>query len=297
MKSGILIVMNVHLIDGTYELFRSYFGAPSRTNSDGLEIGATLGFARSMAMLLRQPEVTHVGIAFDTEVKSFRNDLFDGYKTGDGIEPDLFAQFPWVEKIASALGMKVWPMIEFEADDAIATAAKTAALDSRVERVVIASPDKDLCQCVRGQKVIVWDRRRDIELDEQAVEEKFGVPPASIPDYLALVGDTADGLPGIAKWGAKSTSKVLGYYKKLEKIPTDVLAWNIKVRGASGLSNALNQATEEALLYRKLATLVDSVPLLGEVQDWAWQGVDTSLLQTIAKELQEPQIANLRTTA
>ena len=287
--------MEVHLVDGTYELFRSYFGAPSKINSDGLEIGATLGFARSMAKMLREPNVTHVGAAFDSEVMSFRNDLFDGYKTGDGIEPELFAQFPWVERVADALGMQVWRMIEFEADDAIATAARIANEDKGVTRVVIASPDKDLCQCVVGGKVIVWDRRREIELDEKGVIDKFGISPESIPDYLGLVGDAADGIPGIAKWGAKSTATVLSHYKRIENIPEDGLAWNVKVRGARGLSASLNENRKDAMLFRKLAVLRQDVPLDSSVKDWKWHGADKAKLEKLADDLHEPAFASLRT--
>ena len=208
--------MKVHLVDGTYELFRSWFGAPESKSPSGQEVGATRGFLRSMAAMLRTDEVTHTGCAFDQTVESFRNDLFDGYKTGEGLEPALFDQFPLVERASRALGMVTWPMVAFEADDALAAAAAKFADAPGVEQVVICSPDKDLCQCVRGNEVVTLDRRREIVLDQDGVREKFGVWPESIPDYLALVGDAADGIPGIPRWGAKSASTVLGKLLHLE---------------------------------------------------------------------------------
>jgi len=211
--------MKVHLVDGTYELFRAYFGAPKKTGLSGREVGASAGILRSLLFLLRDEDVTHVACAFDHVIESFRNDLFAGYKTGEGVPEDLLSQFGLAEDVTRALGIVTWPMVEFEADDAIATAAFRFASDPRVEQVVIASPDKDLTQCVRGARVVLWDRRRQIVLDEAGVRAKFGVSPESIPDFLALVGDAADGLPGVFGWGKKSAATVLARYGHIEDIP------------------------------------------------------------------------------
>ena len=266
-----LVHMNLHLLDATYELFRAYFGFPNRQAPDGLEVGATLGIIETTLRLLRQDDVTHVGAATDTVIESFRNDMFDGYKTGAGIEPDLWAQFPLAEDALRALGVVVWPLVEFEADDGLATAALRWVDD--VDKVVILSPDKDLMQCVVGDSIVSFNRREDKELNEQAVIEKFGVPPVSIPDYLALVGDTADGVPGIKGWGAKSTSTVLASYGRLERIPPSETLWNVQVRGAARLSENLEAAREEANLYRTLTTLRRDVPIEESLEDLEWKGV------------------------
>ena len=208
--------MNVHLVDGTYELFRAFYGAPAARSPDGDEVGAARGLLRSLVALLNQPTTTHLAIAFDQVIESFRNELFDGYKTGDGIDEDLWAQFPLAEELAAALGLVVWPMVEFEADDAIATAAGRFARSKQVDRVLLASPDKDLAQCVQGERVVLLDRMRDRVIDEAGVHEKWGVAPASIPDLLALVGDAADGIPGVPRWGAKSAAAVLRVHEHLE---------------------------------------------------------------------------------
>src|SRR5512144_111915 len=213
--------MKIHLIDGTYELFRNHFGAPPRKSPDGREVGATLGLMRSLYMLLTSPDVTHVGVAFDHVIESFRNDLYIGYKTSEGVDPNLLAQFPLAEEAVAALGMVVWPMVEFEADDAIASAVKRFKSSKSVEQIIIGSPDKDLAQLVSGDRIVCWDRRRELIINEPAVIEKFGVSPASIPDWLAVVGDSADGYPGVPGWGAKSASAVLSHYKHLENIPED----------------------------------------------------------------------------
>src|SRR5512145_2827623 len=210
--------MNIHLIDGTYELFRNHFGAPPKKAPDGREVGATLGLLRSLLMLLGSPGVTHMGVAFDHVIESFRNDLYSGYKTGEGVDPLLLAQFPLAEKAVAALGVVVWPMVEFEADDALATAAARFKKNKSVEQIVICSVDKDLTQMVEGQRVVCWDRRREIILDEKGVVEKFGVSPESIPDYLALVGDSADGYPGLPGWGSKSAAAILARYGHFESI-------------------------------------------------------------------------------
>ncbi len=277
--------MKVHLIDGTYELFRAHFGAPSALGPSGLEVGATRGLLRSMAALLRSADVTHVAFAFDTTIESFRNGLFDGYKTGEGMEPELFAQFPLAERAARALGMATWSMVEFEADDGLATGALRYAAYPSVEQVLVCSPDKDLCQVVQGKRIVTCDRMRERIYDEAGVVEKFGIPPASIPDYLGLVGDKADGIPGLARWGAKSTSTVLAHYRTIESIPDDESAWPFKVRGAASLAKVLREEREDAMLYKKLATLRLDVPLEEDLDDIRWLGPDTEALDALCAEL------------
>jgi 5'-3' exonuclease len=276
--------MKVHLVDGTYELFRAYFGAPSAT-ANGREVGGTRGLMRSMLGLLGEPDVTHIAAAFDTVIESFRNDLFDGYKTGEGIEPDLLGQFELAERAMHAMGIVVWGMTEFEADDAIAAGAKRYGEDDGVEQVVICSPDKDLCQCVSGQRVISRDRMRKKTLDEAGVLEKYGVAPASIPDWLALVGDSADGIPGIPRWGAKSAATVLRRYERLDAIPDDESNWDIKVRGAASLAANLRERREDARLYRTLATLREDVPLEESLDDLQWRGGRKDELEALCEEL------------
>lgn len=263
--------MNLHLLDGTYELFRAYFGFPRRSAPDGLEIGAVLGIIETTLRLLRQEDVTHLAAATDTVIESFRNDMFEGYKTGAGIEPELMTQFPLAEEALEALGVVVWPLVEFEADDGLATAALRWVDD--VDKVVILSPDKDLMQCVVGDSIVSFNRREDKEINEAGVIEKFGIPPVSIPDYLALVGDTADGVPGIAGWGAKSTSTVLAKYGRLERIPTSHEEWDVTVRGAARLSDNLEANRDDAMLYRALTTLRRDVPIAESLDDLEWKGV------------------------
>ncbi len=253
--------MQVHLIDGTYELFRAHFGAPRATTSKGVEVGATRGLLRSLNALLKQPDVTHVGVAFDTVIESFRNELFSGYKTAEGVEPELLAQFPLAERASRALGLATFSMVEFEADDALATAAARCDADSRVERVWICTPDKDLLQCVRGTRVVEFDRRKEAVTDEDGVRQKLGIGPESVPDWLALVGDTADGIPGVSRWGEKSASLVLARYRKLESIPDDAAQWDVPVRGKDALAQELRAARQDAMLYRLLATLRTDVPI------------------------------------
>ncbi len=274
--------MIVHVIDGTYELFRAYYGAPKAT-AHGREVGASRGILRSLAGMLRQGDVTHVGCAFDHVIESFRNDLFDGYKTGDGVEPDLMAQFETAERVSAALGIATWPMIEFEADDALATAAHALAEHAQV---IIASPDKDLCQCVRGDRVITWDRLRGTRLDEAGVTAKFGVGPASIPDWLALVGDTADGIPGVPKWGAKSAAAVLARWRHVDAIPDDCAKWEVTVRGAAALADSLRAKRDVVGLYRTLATLRTDAPIDTSPDALAWRGVDREALAAICDELE-----------
>ena len=276
------MALKLHLVDGTYELFRAFYApGPSRRAPDGMDVKATRGFVTTMASLLREDHVTHVAVAFDTVIESFRNALFDGYKIGEGIDPDLWAQFPLVEQAAEALGLVVWRMHEFETDDALATAAARWADD--FEQVVICSPDKDFAQCVRTDKVVLLDRRREKTYDEDGVAEKWGVSPASIPDWLALVGDNADGIPGIPRWGAKSAAIVLGHFNHLEQIPEDPDDWSINVRGAKALAGSLAAQREEALLYRTLATLRTDVPLEEDLFDLEWRGADSAKLQALCE--------------
>jgi 5'-3' exonuclease len=277
-------VVRVHLIDGTYELFRSFYGAPPATSVDGREVGACRGLLRSLLALLREPETTHVAIAFDHVIESFRNELFEGYKTGEGMDPALWGQFPLAEELCEALGLVVWPMVEFEADDALATGAARWADAQGVEQVLLCSPDKDLGQCVRGHRVVLFDRRRGEIYDEAGIEKKFGVLPASIPDLLALVGDSADGIPGIPRWGMKSTAKVLQEYGHIDAIPDDPAAWSVKVRGAKGLAENLGTLREEARLYRTLATLRTDVPLeQRDLDELRWRGARREALEQVCE--------------
>jgi 5'-3' exonuclease len=282
--------VKVHLVDGTYELFRAYYGAPKKHGLSGREVGASAGILRSLLFLLRDPSVTHVACAFDHVIESFRNDLFAGYKTSDGLPEDLLSQFGLAEDVSRALGIVTWPMVEFEADDAIATAAFRFAEDARVEQVVIASPDKDLAQCVRGTRIVLWDRRRQIVLDEAGVLAKFGVPPSSIPDYLALVGDAADGYPGIFGWGKKSAATLLARYGRVEAIPANAATWLEKPRRAYDLAAELTHDRANALLYRRLASLRLDVPLEEDLDALEWRGVKRELLLPLARELGEEEV-------
>jgi 5'-3' exonuclease len=281
--------MKIHLIDGTYELFRNHFGAPPKRSLSGMEVGATLGLMRSLLMLLQSPGVTHVGVAFDHVIESFRNKLYLGYKTSEGVDPILLAQFPLAEKAVSAMGVVVWPMVKFEADDALATATKRFKNINAVEQVLVCSPDKDLAQLVDGKRVVCWDRRREIITDETGVIEKFGVPPESIPDWLALVGDSADGYPGIPGWGAKSASVVLARYKHIESIPKDPNKLGLGPGRATTLLENLSQHYEEALLFRELSTLRDDVPLKENLDDLRWLGAYPRL-KKLCRELGDERI-------
>lgn len=272
------------LVDGTYELFRAFYGPPGRKSSTGLEIGATVGLGKSLLSLARSGRFSHLAVAFDSVVESFRNELFEGYKTGEGMDPALFAQFPLAEKIAEALGLCVLRMVEFEADDALCTLAARFASDPRVGQVVIASPDKDLMQCV-SPGVVTWDRMREKYYDEAAVVEKMGVPPSAICDYLALVGDSADGIPGIPRWGARSSSLLLRRYGNIASIPGSASEWDIKVRGAAALAEQLRAHRKELALYRTLATLRRDVPLEIEWEDLEYRGTDPSKCAQLSEEL------------
>ena len=277
--------MKVHLVDGTYELFRAYFAMPSLTGPGGQPVGAVRGLIQTLLLLLRQDGVTHVAVAFDHVIESFRNDLFAGYKTGSGVPEDLAGQFDLAERAASALGVVVWPMVEYEADDAIATAASKWRDASEVDQVVICSPDKDLAQMVQNTRVVCLDRRKNVVLDESGVVEKFGVLPESIPDYLALVGDQADGIPGIPRWGAKTSALVLKRYRHIEQIPDDPAVWDVKVRGPAATAMSLAERREDALLYKDLATLRSDVPLRETLEELRWRGVPRRDFEQLCVEL------------
>ena len=275
--------MELHLVDGTYELFRAHFGAPSRSAPDGREVGATYGITASLLGLLSEPGVTHIAAAFDSVIESFRNDLFPGYKTGAGVPTELLDQFPLAERAVHAIGVTVWSMYEYEADDALATGALRWSRD--VDRVVVMTPDKDLCQLYGRPNIVGYDRRRQLLIDRTAVVEKFGAPPESIPDWLALVGDSADGFPGIPGWGAKSSAVILSRYGHIDQIPLDAASWDVPVRGAANLAVTLAMRMDEALLYRTLATLRDDVPLAETLDDLAWRGVRRSEFTELCEEL------------
>lgn len=277
--------MRLHLVDGTYELFRAYFGAPAARAPDGREVGATRGLLRSLAALVRHERATHVGVAFDHVIESFRNELYAGYKTSAGVEPALLAQFELAERATAALGFVVWSMVEFEADDALATAAQRWGADPAVEQVVIASPDKDLAQCVRGTRVVCADRLRRKTLDEAGVVEKFGVPPASIPDWLALSGDSADGYPGLPRWGAKSATAVLARWGHIDRIPDQARDWDVRVRGAESLAATLREGRAQSRLFRTLATLRTDVPLGESLEELRWRGPRRGELEGLCTEI------------
>ena len=276
--------MKIHLVDGTYELFRAHFGAPPKKSASGQEVGATVGLLRSMLLLLSDPEVTHVAVAFDHVIESFRNRMYAGYKSSEGIEKVILDQFPVAEAAVKALGLVTWPQVRFEADDAIATAAAKFKKSKQVEQIVICSVDKDLTQMVDGDRVICWDRRREILLNEKGVIEKFGVPPESIPDFLALVGDSADGYPGIQGWGEKSTSTVLAKYKHIENIPNDPAKLGLGLGRATTLLENLKNNFEDALLFRELSTQRTDVPLKETLADLKWRGA-APRLKKVCKEL------------
>ncbi len=263
--------MNIHLVDGTYELFRHYHALPPLKDADGREVAAVRGVLASVLGMIRGG-ATHIGVATDHVIESFRNALWPGYKTGNGVPEELSAQFPLLEESLAAMGVVVWPMVEFEADDALAAAAARAAEDTRVTQVLICTPDKDLSQCVRGERVVQFDRRKNEIRDEAGVRAKFGVGPLSIPDYLALVGDTADGFPGLPGWGAKSAAAVLAKYERLERIPANARDWQVRVSGAAGLSETLQTQRERAMLFREIATLRTDVSVFSDVEELRWRG-------------------------
>jgi 5'-3' exonuclease len=284
--------VRLHLVDGTYELFRAHFGAPEARAPDGREVGATRGLGRSLLSLVMNEGATHVAVAFDTVVESFRNDLFDGYKTGEGLEAELHDQFPLAERMTHALGLVVWSMVEFEADDALASGAARFRDDETVEKIYLCTPDKDLAQCISGDRIVGLDRRRRQVLNEAGVVEKFGVQPASMPDWLGLVGDSADGIPGIPRWGARSAATVLAEYERIESIPDDHEAWRVKVRGAATLARNLSESRETALLYRELAVLRRDVALVETVDDLEWRGARRKELEQLTGELGDERLVD-----
>ncbi len=275
--------MEVYLVDGTYELFRHYYAVPSARDAQGREVAAVRGVLASMLGMLKAG-ATHLAVATDHVIESFRNELWADYKTSEGVEPDLLAQFPILEEVLSAAGITVWPMVEFEADDALAAGALAAARDPQVERVIICTPDKDLAQCVNGTRIVQLSRRSGVTLDEEGIMRKFGVSPASIPDYLSLVGDSADGYPGLRGWGAKSSAAVLSKFGHLEFIPKDWQEWHVNVSGASTLAATLQREWEHALLFRKLATLRTDITLFENLDQLRWQG-PTPSFDAVAAQL------------
>ena len=280
--------MDVHLIDGTYELFRYFFAVPPAQDAKGQEIGAVRGVLGSVLSMI-EGGATHIGVATDHVVESFRNDLYPGYKTSEGVAPELLSQFPILEEALGAMGVVVWPMVEFEADDALASAAAKAAKDSRAQQVLICTPDKDLSQSVVGTRVVQLDRRREIVRDEAGVVAKFGVKPASIPDYLAVVGDAADGYPGVTGWGAKAAASVFSRYPHFEDIPKDWKKWDPSIRRARPLSESLFASWNDALLFRTLATLRLDVPVFGTVDDLRWRGPCKNF-EEFARRLKAPDL-------
>lgn len=262
--------IDVHLIDGTYELFRHFYALPSRRTDSGQEVAAVRGVLGSILGLL-EAGATHLAVATDHTISSFRNDLWAAYKDGSEVDSEIAQQFEPLEKGLQALGIEVWPMVEFEADDALAAGAAMASQDDRVGKVLICTPDKDLAQCV-GAKIFQWDRRKDLIFDEDAVIQKYGVTPDSIPDYLALVGDTADGFPGLSGWGPKSSATVLHHYRSIEMIPDDVALWEVTVRGSEKLASTLADQRDLALLFKKIATVRTDAPVANSVDQLAWVG-------------------------
>jgi 5'-3' exonuclease len=284
--------VRVHLVDGTYELFRAFFGVPPAHDAAGRPVNALRGLLATLVSLLHEPGVTHVACAFDHVIESFRNELFAGYKTGEGIDPDLLAQFHPAEDAVRALGVVVWPMVEFEADDALATAAARFRDEPGVEQVVVCSPDKDLSQCVVGSRVVCRDRRKRQDRDEDGVVARFGVRPASVPDWLALVGDAADGIPGVPGWGEKTASAVLARHPRLERIPDDPVLWRVDVRGRNRLAASLRERRKDAYLYRDLATLRTDVPLAETLADLEWRGARHDDLAALCDAIGAPELVD-----
>jgi 5'-3' exonuclease len=285
--------MKIYLVDGTYELFRHFFAVPSAHDVNGQEVGAVRGVLNSVLAMI-EDGATHIAVATDHVVESFRNDLYPGYKTSEGVAPELLSQFPILEEALQAMGVVVWPMMEFEADDALASAAVKSALEQQVDQVLICTPDKDLAQCVRDKRIVQLDRRRNILRDESAVVEKFGVSPQSIPDYLAVVGDSADGYPGISGWGEKAAASVFSQYPHLEDIPKDWQSWN-SIKRAQKLADRLFGSWDEALLFRKLATLREDAPVFDSIEDLRWEGPGTDF-EKYCRRLQSEALWKRATT-
>lgn len=287
--------MDVHLIDGTYELFRHFFALPPAVDVDGRQIGAVRGVLNSVLSMF-ESGATHIGVATDHVVESFRNDLYAGYKTSEGVPAELLSQFPILEETLEAMGVVVWPMVQYEADDALASAAVKASQDDRVRQVLICTPDKDLGQCVTGTRIVQLDRRRNLLRDEAGVVAKFGVKPQSIPDYLAVVGDSADGFPGVPGWGLKAASVVLSQYPHLEDIPKDWQAWDPSIRKARLLSTSLFNAWDDALLFRTLATLRLDVPVFDSVEDLRWKRVRSNF-EELCRRMRAPDLFTRATSS
>ena len=287
--------MDVHLIDGTYELFRHFFAVPAAADVAGQEIGAVRGVLHSVLSMIERG-ATHIGVATDHVVESFRNELYPGYKTSEGVPPELLSQFPILEEALEAMGVVVWPMVEYEADDALAAAAAKAAQDARVRQVIICTPDKDLSQCVVGSRVVQLDRRREVIRDEAGVVAKFGVKPESIQDYLAVVGDSADGFPGVPGWGQKSAALILSQYPHLEVIPKDFRDWHPSIRSALRLSTSLFSSWTDALLFRTLATLRLDVPVFDTVDDLRWMG-PRETFEEQCRRMKSPDLLRRATSA
>jgi len=282
--------MQVHLVDGTYELFRHHFALPSRANAEGMEVAATRGVVMSMFNMLEEG-ATHIGIATDRTVDSFRNELWDGYKSGDELDPELGDQFPLLDEVLIAAGFAVFSMVEHEADDGMGSAAARAAADKKVKQVLICTPDKDLAQCVVGNRVVQFDRRKGQLFDHDGVIEKFGVAPESIPDYLALMGDASDGFPGLPGWGAKSASTVLARYLHIENIPADAADWDVQVRGAAKLAATLQNQMDLALLFRRIATVVTDAPTFTDVSELRWTGPRPEFAEVLTR-IDAPRLAD-----
>jgi len=287
--------MDVYLIDGTYELFRYFFAVPAAADVNGREVGGVRGVLGTVLSMIERG-AAHLGVATDHVVESFRNDLYPGYKTSEGVAPELLSQFPTLEEMLQAMGVVVWPMVEFEADDALSSAAAKAATDENVRQVLICTPDKDLSQCVVGNRVVQLDRRREVMRDEAGVVEKFGVNPQSIPDYLAVVGDSADGFPGVAGWGAKAAALVLSRYSHLEGIPKDWQDWHPSIRRARVLAESLFSAWDDALLFRTLATLRLDVPVFDQVEDLRWKGPRADF-EECCRRMKSPELLRRVTSA
>lgn len=286
--------MEIYLVDGTYELFRHYYALPSARDENGSEVAAVRGVLASVLGMIKGG-ASHIAVATDHVIESFRNELWPGYKTGEGIAPDLLAQFPLLEEVLAAAGVVVWPMVEFEADDAIAAAAVTAAKRKDVTRVVICTPDKDLAQCVSGSRIVQLNRRTRATMDESGVMQKFGVLPESIPDYLALVGDAADGYPGLPGWGAKSSATVLAKFLHLESIPKDCREWRVNAANAGALATTLCREWDSAILFRRLATLRTDIKLFDDVDELRWRG-PTAAFDPLAARLDAARTARTRTS-
>ncbi len=282
--------MHIHLVDGTYELFRHFFAVPSSLDASGQEIGAVRGVVASVLSMIEQG-ATHIGVATDHVVESFRNELYPGYKTSEGVPPELLSQFPILEEALASMGVLVWPMVYYEADDALASAAVKAANETQVQQVLICTPDKDLGQCITGNRIVQLDRRRNIVRDEAGIVEKFGVKPQSIPDYLAVVGDTADGYPGLPGWGIKAAALTFSQYPHLEGIPRDWREWHPSIKKARTLAESLFNQWNDALLFRTLATLRLDVPVFETVEELRWQGPQKNFEEYCAR-LKSPDLVN-----